>query len=355
MVLALKVVTPTGVVETPVQVRPCGIDLNGVLVGSEGCFGIITEATVKIEPIPEAKLYEGWFFPSFEAGFRAFYEVTRKQIRPTAMRLYDEDETRMSLAMRTDTGVLQHYVGAAVKAYLQHVKEMDLQNMALCIMGYEGTKEDVAHVKKQIGAIFARYGGFCAGKGVGLNWQEKKYDLPLVRDFALAHGLWADVFETCTVYSDALALWSSVKKAVREVWKAEGKTGWIGCHTAHQYRSGCCLYFTFAGVQHDDNDIETLLKIKRAATAQMLKYKGNLTHHHGIGYEHVPWMSKMFAPGALDLMLALKQQVDPQDICNPWKLLPLARKPKETEEQLAERRSKMQLFDRMGVPRMSKL
>lgn len=353
MVISLKIVTPTGVIETPVQSRVCAIDLNALFIGSEGAFGIITEATVKIEPIPQKKCYEGWLFPSFETGFNAFSAVTKAGHVPTAMRLYDEDETRMSFAMRTDepTNMFKQALQAGVKQYLTHIKGFDLNNVCLCILGFEGTNGDVAHAKKTVEAIFAQHDAFNLGQHAGDNWQSKKYDLPYIRDFALSHNLWADVFETCTVYSEALQLWRSVKQAVRDVWKAEGKTGWIGCHTAHQYRVGCCLYFTYAGVQGDEHDFETFLKVKRAATAAMLRHKGNLTHHHGIGYEHVPWMDQYFQKGALDLMFAIKSQLDPKDICNPYKLLPVKRKAGETDEELKVRRLRYQLFDKLGIPR----
>ena len=353
MVIALKVVTPTGVVETPAQARVCAIDLNGLFIGSEGCFGIITEATVKLEPIPERKVYEGWLFPSFERGYHAFSTVTRLGHAPTAMRLYDEDETRMSFAMRTEEkpNFFKDTAAAAIKQYLQHVKGFDLGNVALCIVGFEGTEEHVAHIRDVTSKIFKEHDGFGVGPHAGQNWQDKKYDLPYVRDFALSHNLWADVFETCTVYSEALPLWRAVKEAVREVWRAEGKRGWIGCHTAHQYRVGCCLYFTYAGSQIDQNDFETFLKVKRAATEAMLRHRGNLTHHHGIGYEHVPWMDRYFQAGALDLMLSIKAQIDPKDICNPYKLLPVRRKAGESDAQLKKRRLDMQLFDKLGIPR----
>lgn len=357
MVMGLKVVTPgLGVIETPVQPRACAVDLNAIFLGSEGAFGIVTEATVKIEPLPEKRHYEGWLFPSFERGFDAFSKVTKAGHSPTAMRLYDEDETRMSFAMRTEdpahSGVVKTALQAAVKQYLTHIKGFDLNNVALCIVGFEGSAERVSYKKKCTSSIFCEFDGFCLGTDAGQNWQDKKYDLPYVRDFALSHNLWADVFETTTVYSEALPLWRAVKDAVREVWRSEGKRGWIGCHTAHQYRSGCCLYFTYAGSQTDQNDFETFLKTKRAATEAMLRHKGNLTHHHGIGYEHVPWMERYFGRGGLDLMLQLKASMDPKDICNPYKLLPLRRKDaNESDEALRKRREQYMLFDKMGIPR----
>lgn len=350
MVLAIKAVTPKGVIETPVASRQCGVDMANLFIGSEGVFGVLTEATVKIERIPPVRHYEGWLFPSFEAGYGAFYNVTRKGISPCTMRLYDDDETRMSFALKTDVPAIQNLVSKGIKQYLQYVKQFSMDTVCLCIVGFEGTAADVAFQRSQVKPLFEAANAFCVGTGAGANWQEKKYDLPYVRDFALSHGFWADVFETTVLYSNAIDLWRAVKKAVREVWNAEGKKGWIGCHTAHQYKTGCCLYFTYAGQQFDENDMTTFLKIKRAATEAMLKHKGNLSHHHGIGYEHVPWMVRHMGSLSIDLLHKIKADLDPNDICNPSKLVPVPRKPKEGDAAYNERAAKLQMFDKMGLP-----
>lgn len=351
MVLAMKIVTPAGVIETPLTSRPCGVDLNGMFVGSEGAFGIITEATVKIELIPEVKHYEGFLFPSFEAGFNAFYTCTKKGVHPCCMRLYDEDDTRMSFAMKWDEPKYKSLLSKAIKAYLVNVKGFQIEKLCLVILGFEGSKAEVHHQRGLTVPIFERFGGFSVGQSPGANWQEKKYDLPYVRDFALAHSHWADVFETSVLYKEAIPCWRAVKEAVRQVWKDNNKKGWIGCHAAHQYRFGCCLYFTYASAQQDDNDLEIFLKIKHAATEAMLKHKGNLSHHHGIGYEHIPWMERYMGKPAMDLLLKFKYDVDPKNICNPGKLLPLAPKANESAESLNQRRKELQMFDKMGVPR----
>jgi alkyldihydroxyacetonephosphate synthase len=351
MVIAMKVVTPSGVVETPLTSRPCGPDLNALFIGSEGVFGIVTEAVVKIEPIPPVKHYEGWLFPNFEAGYGAFYECTRKGISPCAMRLYDEDDTRMSFALKADAPFVQTVMGKAVKQFLQTVKRWNMEKICLVICGYEGTREDVAHVRGQTHAVYSAYGGFSLGAGAGNNWQEKKYDLPYVRDFALAHSHWADVFETSVMYRDALPCWRAVKEAVRGVWKQHNKKGWIGCHAAHQYKFGCCLYFTYASQQQDDNDLVIFLKIKEAATEAMLKHRGNLTHHHGIGYEHVPWMERYLGKPNMELLLRMKRDIDPKDICNPGKLLPVQAQSNEAPAATEKRRKAAMMFDKMGLPK----
>lgn len=351
MVVALRVVTPTGVVETPVTSRTCGVDLNGLFIGSEGAFGIITEATIKVEPIPAHKHYGGYLFPTFETAFEAFQTCIRQGMQVCTMRLYDEDDFRLNMAMNTsEHSFFKDMLSRGMKTYLRRLRGWDMRRISLVIVGYEGTPERVAFQRGESGAVFRRFGGVSIGRAAGDGWQAKKYDLPYVRDFALSVSRWADVFETSVLYSDAIPCWRAVKAAVRQVWKEHGRHGWIGCHTAHQYRYGCCLYFTFASSQKDTNDMKIFLAIKRRATEAMLQHSGNLTHHHGIGYEHVPWMTRYMGTGSMSVLYSLKQSMDPKNICNPGKLLPSPRKPGESEEAWRKRQDETTLFDKLGVP-----
>eukprot|EP00796_Vickermania_ingenoplastis_P011585 gene11586-7981_t len=350
MVICVKVVTPTGVIETPLTSRPCGVDLNGLFIGSEGAFGIITEATIKLEPLPEEKHYTGYLFPTFEKAFAAFEECTTKGIHPCTMRLYDEDDFAMSRAMSTaEHGLLEKLFGAGFQAYMEHFQKWNLRKLSLVIVGFEGTRQRVALQRKEVHDVFRKHYGINIGKSAGASWQEKKYDLPYIRDFALSVSHWADVFETSVLYSQAIPCWRAVKNAVRQVWKENGKKGWIGCHTAHQYKYGCCLYFTFASAQTDDMDMKIFLQIKTRAMEAMLRHTGNLTHHHGVGYEHVPWMTRFMGPGAMDLLFAIKKKIDPKNICNPGKLLPEPISKKATPEEVAQQKRKI-MFDKVGLP-----
>ncbi|CCW67927.1 unnamed protein product [Phytomonas sp. Hart1] len=351
MVIALKVATPTGIIETPVTSRTCGAGLNDLFIGSEGAFGIITEATIKVEDIPESKYYEGYLFPTFESAFNAFLECNTKGIKPCTMRLYDEDDFRLSSAMSTAMhGPIETLAHKGIKTYLESVKGWNMQKVSLVILGCEGTKERVKFQRKEVAGVFKKFGGFGVGKSPGASWQEKKYDLPYVRDFSLSLTHWADVFETSVLYSHAISCWRAVKEAVRKIWKENGQHGWIGCHTAHQYKHGCCLYFTFASSQKDDNDMKIFLQIKKRAMDAMLKFTGNLTHHHGIGYEHVPWMCRFMGSGCIDLLMTIKKKMDPKNICNPGKLLPSLPKNNETDEQIKARQEQEMMFDKMGIP-----
>ncbi|EAN94772.1 putative alkyl-dihydroxyacetone phosphate synthase [Trypanosoma cruzi] len=350
MLLAMKVATPIGVVETPVTSRPCGVDLNAMFTGSEGAFGIITEATVKIERIPEVRHFEGWMFPSFEVAFSAFHTCTRKGVHPCTMRLYDEEETRFSFAASTDDSLIGSLISKGLKKYLEKIKQWDLRKLSLVIVGFEGTKAQTRCQRSELSVIFKEFGAVCLGSKPGVSWMEKKYDLPYLRDLALSHSLWADVFETSVLYCDAIRCWRAVKESFANVMKENGRTGWIGCHSAHQYRFGCCLYFTFIGAQHDENDMKLFLQIKQRAMEAMLSHTGNLTHHHGIGYEHVPWMQRYNGKIGFEAIMRFKNALDPRNICNPGKLLPSPRAEDETLEAAEARQRREMMFDKMGVP-----
>ena len=61
---------------------------------------------------------------------------------------------------------------------------------------------------------------------------------------------------------------------------------------------------------------------KRAATEALLAAGGTLTHHHAVGADHRPWLAREVGPLGVDVLRAVKRQLDPQGICNPGVLLP---------------------------------
>src|SRR4051812_615678 len=65
-------------------------DLAQLIVGSEGTLGIITQATCTVHPLPATRIYRGWAFPRVAAGCEAIRRLLQRNLRPAAVRLYDE-------------------------------------------------------------------------------------------------------------------------------------------------------------------------------------------------------------------------------------------------------------------------
>jgi alkyldihydroxyacetonephosphate synthase len=90
--LGLEVVLPRGEVlrTRSVPKTSTGISLKHLFIGGEGCFGIVTEATLRVFPVPEIFSLQAFRFPSFEIGFRAIKEIFAKGLKPALMDFGDD-------------------------------------------------------------------------------------------------------------------------------------------------------------------------------------------------------------------------------------------------------------------------
>jgi FAD/FMN-containing dehydrogenase len=92
-VLGLEAVLPSGEIVTTraVEKASTGPSLHHLLIGAEGCFGVVTRATLRLFPIPQARLLEGWEFDDFAAGFEAINALLHAGIRPGLLEYGDDD------------------------------------------------------------------------------------------------------------------------------------------------------------------------------------------------------------------------------------------------------------------------
>ncbi len=62
---------------------------------------------------------------------------------------------------------------------------------------------------------------------------------------------------------------------------------------------------------------------KAAASDAILAAGGSITHHHGVGRDHVPWYQHEVGPLGIATLTAVKAQLDPAGIMNPGVLIPV--------------------------------
>jgi FAD/FMN-containing dehydrogenase len=167
-----------------------------------------------------------------------------------------------------------------------------------------------------------RHGGFSLGTGVGTTWSKDKFNIPYLRDYIMDYGCMADVAETSTLWSNVLPLYAGTVEAVKARFSREDGKGYIGCHISHTYKTGACLYFTFAARQPRGQELDHYYAYKRLITDTILQLGGTLSHHHAVGIEQRPWVAQEISPVGLQALHALKTSVDPRGVLNPGKLLP---------------------------------
>ncbi len=303
MVVRLKVATPLGDWELGSSpANAAGPDLRELVMGSEGAFGVITEVTLKVRPLPAEKVYEGWRFESFAAGGAAMRRLTQDRTVPTVLRLSDEAETSVNLARPDSVG-------------------SESSGGCLLIAGYEGTADAVRRSREVVTAALTDAGGECLGVEVGESWAAGRFDGPYLRDSLLDIGVLVETFETVTFWSNLERLYAEVKQAVETSLSEQGTPPLLLCHISHVYDTGASLYFTVAAKQLDDGLAQWQLA-KAAASDAMIAAGASITHHHAVGRDHKPWFEKEIGPVGVEVLRAVKARIDPAGVLNPGVMVP---------------------------------
>lgn len=294
MVVGLTVATPRGTLATGrAPASAAGPDLRRLFLGSEGAFGVITDVTVRVRPVPAQRRYEGWRFESFADGAAAARRLAQDGPRPTVLRLSDEVETMLGAAGRGrgDGGCLM-------------------------VVGHEGA--DVARAAADTTAVLRDCGGQELGPEPGEQWAAHRFDAPYLRDALLDAGAFAETLETAAFWSALPGLYDAVREAL---FGALPVPSMVLCHVSHVYETGASLYFTVV-TAYPDEPVARWRRAKEAANEAILAAGGTISHHHGVGTDHRDWYAREAGPLGVAALLGVKRALDPAGVLNPGILLP---------------------------------
>lgn len=324
--VSAEVATPAGLWRTEATpASAAGPNLNQLLAGSEGTLGIITQATFRLHETPDAEDYRGFMFRTFEEGVAVIRRIVQAEIPVAMLRLSDADETyffRTLASAGHEKGLKDRLADAFLKW-----KGLDGRP---CVMltGLEGDEATVSYARDRIARIAAAGGGTHVGKSPGERWKQGRFHGPMVRDPMLDHGLGVDTLETSTFWSNIETLHARVTEAIDAAMKATlppGQRGIVMAHVSHSYLDGASLYFTFVFPRRLDDgldgEVEQWLAIKRAASDAILAHGGTISHHHGVGTDHAPWLAQEKGPRGMEVLRAVKASLDPGGVMNPGKLV----------------------------------
>lgn len=319
IVLDMQVATTQGLIERDaVQARESiGIDARRLMLGSEGNFGIITQAVVKLFPLPPVQHYNSVIFPSFAAGVQFMYDLTQADIRVASVRLVDNRQFQFSLALKPAAVGLKALKSRLEKLYVTKLKGFDPQQMVACTLVFEGTAEEVESQEKTLFALAAKHGGMQAGAENGKRGYQLTYGIAYIRDFVMRHHIIAESFETSVPWDRALELCDRVKARLEKEHAARRLPGkpFITCRVSQAYTAGVCIYF-YLGFYHKgiDQPSHVFAELETAARDEILLSGGSLSHHHGIGKLRQPFLPRVLSEAALTWTQHAKQAVDPKNV-----------------------------------------
>ena len=304
IVLSQKYATPKGVVETSHYSREAtGPNLNQIMMGSEGTFGVLTEVTLKVfRYMPENRHRFSYMFKDWETAMAAAREMMQRECGYSSVfRLSDPEETNMMLRLYNvdDTPL-------APMLDLFGYKDMERCLFLGFTDGEAGYSRNVA---RNIAKIARKYGGMSLTGYVCKSWEKGRFNDPYLRDTLMDFGIVTDTLE-CTVN------WSNmedVHREVRKVCHALPNTV-VTTHMSHCYPQGANLYFIFITPM---TDAEEFRRYHTTILDAIQKSGAAISHHHGIGKMFAPWLEGYIGKTEYGVFKALKNYFDPDYTMNP--------------------------------------
>lgn len=310
--------TPEGTLNIPAfPASATGPDLREMILGSEGRLGILTEIKVKVSPLPERERFWGIFFPDWESGLDGARQAIQARIPLSMLRLCSPEETETQLALadhRRLTGLLERWLALRGAG----------KDRCLLFFGITGTKPQFRSTQRQAGRAFKRAKGFIMGRYLGRKWAETRFTTPYIRNTLWDRGYAVDTLETATDWDKVNTVKVAIQSALHNAASERGNRVHVFTHLSHLYAQGASVYTTYIfplGETHE----KTLLNwqiLKKTASQAIIRHGGTISHQHGVGQDHAPYIQAEKGPLGLEAIKNLFRSSDPEGIMNPGKLIP---------------------------------
>ncbi len=305
----LRAITPRGIYETRrLPGSGAGVDPNRLLIGSEGSLGIITEAWMRLQDRPSYRASAPVTFERFEDGAAAARGILQAGLWPANCRLLDANEALMSGSGDGSAAVLIVTFESAdhpLDAWIARALEICRENHGQ--VPEDGAKTSTAADASRQGAAGAWRSAFVAGGHT--------------HDAMVRLGLVWETFETAVTWDRFPEFHTGVMDVTRRVAAEVCGKAVVSCRFAYCYPDGPAPYYTVAAPGKEGQLVEQWAAIKAAASDELIRLGGTITHHHAVGRYHRPWYDRERPALFADALRGAKRELDPEGIMNPGVLI----------------------------------
>jgi glycolate oxidase len=294
-VLGLEVVTATGeVIRTGGKTvkNVVGFDLVGLMCGSEGMLGIITEATLKLLPMPEATATVRASFETMEAACEVLTRFTPEGLLPMAMEVIDKN---------------------CIDAIEQNFAFGFSKNVnAILLVAVDGEAAQVERESKIIERILRENGGFDILRSETKDEENKLWDARR----AISPSLMK--YGTLKINEDVVVPRSRVPELIRQVEEIGRKHNTFVANFGHAGDGN--IHVNFLCNREDSDSIARARECVKETFALSVALGGSISGEHGIGYVKAAYLDMAIDAPTLEIMKGIKRVFDPNGILNPGKM-----------------------------------
>ncbi len=314
------VITPAGRLDIlPHPASAAGPDLRYLVLGSEGRIGFISQAAVRVSPLPEVEAFHGLFFADFASGETAVREMVQAQLPLSMLRLSTAVETETTLILAGHErliGLMEQYLNVRGIA----------DEKAMLIAGFSGRERIVDVARKEALAIAKDHGAVSIGQQFGKQWQKSRFRTPYLRNALWDRGYAIDTLETAVPWHRVEQTMTALENALANALADTGERIHLFSHLSHLYSSGASIYVTylFRRTADPEETWQRWQRLKTAASAVIVEGGGTISHQHGVGSDHKPYLHAEKGDLGIALIKDAVRRADPRGMMNPGKLVDAA-------------------------------
>jgi glycolate oxidase subunit GlcD len=296
-VLAARVVLSDGSI-VDLDHDKCGYDLLGTFVGSEGTFGIATEATVKLSPVPPAVRTLLADFLDVDDASRAVSAIIAAGLLPAALEMMDNAIIRAVEASVFTAG-------------------LPLDAQAVLLVELDGVEAGIDEDAEKAAAILREHGARSVHSATDEK-ERKKLWAARKGAFGAVGRLSPDI-----MIQDAVVPRSRLPEVLAETYRISAQYHLQLANVFHAGDGNLHPLICFDLRRGDD--LENVRKAGRAIMEACVRAGGSITGEHGVGLDKSGYLPLIFSDDDMDAMLRVRAAFDPSGLCNPGKIIPLPR------------------------------
>ena len=255
------------------------IPIEKMFIGSEGMYGVVTDAYLEVFREPKFKQAFTKVTDSFKEAIKYAYKLVDARIYPELLRIFDEYET------------IFHFPGAGWGSI-----------MIGCIEGYYRD-----YIDSKMSLVERILDGL-DDEEYFWRWFETRNDVIKWIYELYKNGYGFETIEVSARWSGILDIYHAVRE---ETLKLDGVDG-ASAHIGHFYNTGVGLYFTF--IIRIENYTDIYFKLWDKVMKIVYKYGGGISHHHGVGYVRMNYIKLEYGEEGLKLLKMLKNMLDPNKV-----------------------------------------
>ncbi len=197
------------------------------------------------------------------------------------------------------------------------------EDKSMLLIGFSGNRHIVNAARNEAVSLAKAQDGIHVGQQFGNQWQKGRFRTPYLRNALWEIGYGVDTLETAVTWNQVDATLADIESSLKNAMAQFDEQLHVFTHLSHMYATGCSIYTTYLFRLAPDPEVNLArwTAMKTAASQAIVRHGGTISHQHGVGRDHQPYLPAEKGSLGIHTLEAVARQFDPAGVMNPGVLV----------------------------------